>query len=265
MSYAVVNPVDRYTAQGLVSPDGPLPRTLGGEGAGAVDGRPVLVAGSGLGATRNGTWSQQAVVPRQAVLDLPRRRPPAGRLGGRRGPDGVEHGGGAGCGHGSRPRARAGWRGWRRPRDHEPGHLARRPGLRPGPLAREGSRRPRGGGCRGRRLRRRLAQRRGSRRTAHGRHRRDRRSVRRPGAGAAGAVRQVRRAWHQRGRRRAAELAGRLPVAPAGPRLQRDGPVPRRPAPIAAAGAARPADGRMRNSVTRILPPAGGRDPRLRV
>ena len=72
MSYAVVNPVDRYTAQGLVSPDGPLPRTLGGEGAGAVDGRPVLVAGSGLGATRNGTWSQQAVVPRQAVLDLPR-------------------------------------------------------------------------------------------------------------------------------------------------------------------------------------------------
>jgi len=38
-----------------------------------VDGRPVLVAGSGLGwATRNGTWSQQAVVPRQAVLDLPR-------------------------------------------------------------------------------------------------------------------------------------------------------------------------------------------------
>lgn len=29
-----VNPVDRYGAEGAVAPDGPLPRTLGGEAAG---------------------------------------------------------------------------------------------------------------------------------------------------------------------------------------------------------------------------------------
>jgi NADPH:quinone reductase len=36
MAYAGVNPVDRYTAEGRVAPDGPLPHTLGIEGAGHV-------------------------------------------------------------------------------------------------------------------------------------------------------------------------------------------------------------------------------------
>jgi len=71
LTYAGVNPVDSYLAKGLVSPDGPVPRTLGGEAAGTLAGRPVLVAGAGVGAARDGVWAKQAVVPREAVLALP--------------------------------------------------------------------------------------------------------------------------------------------------------------------------------------------------
>lgn len=71
LEFAGVNPVDRYTAEGRVAPDGPLPRTLGGEAAGSVDGRPMMVAGEGLGAARDGVWAQAAVVPQGAVIDLP--------------------------------------------------------------------------------------------------------------------------------------------------------------------------------------------------
>ncbi|MGA2014839.1 MAG: hypothetical protein ABSH51_30525 [Solirubrobacteraceae bacterium] len=39
LQYAGVNPIDRYIAEGRVAPDGPLPRTLGGEAAGSLDGR----------------------------------------------------------------------------------------------------------------------------------------------------------------------------------------------------------------------------------
>ena len=71
VAYGGVNPVDMYGALGRVAPDGPLPRTLGGEAAGTVDGRPVLVRGHGLGATRDGLWAQAAVVPEAALIDIP--------------------------------------------------------------------------------------------------------------------------------------------------------------------------------------------------
>jgi NADPH2:quinone reductase len=71
MVYGGVNPVDAYAAKGLVAPDGPLPRTLGGEGAGTLDGRNVLVAGGGLGATRDGVWAQAVTTPEVAVVELP--------------------------------------------------------------------------------------------------------------------------------------------------------------------------------------------------
>jgi NADPH2:quinone reductase len=71
LRYAGLNPVDRYMAQGMVAADGPLPRTLGSEAAGTLDGRPVLVAGGGLGATRDGVWATAAVVPAVAVIELP--------------------------------------------------------------------------------------------------------------------------------------------------------------------------------------------------
>lgn len=71
LDYAGVNPVDRYAALGKVNPDGPLPRTLGAEASGHLDGRPVLVYGAGLGSTRDGLFATAAVVPRDAVYDLP--------------------------------------------------------------------------------------------------------------------------------------------------------------------------------------------------
>jgi len=58
-------------AEGTVAPDAPLPRTPGAEASGRVDGRPVLIAGGGLGVLRDGVWAQAAVVPRDAVSDLP--------------------------------------------------------------------------------------------------------------------------------------------------------------------------------------------------
>ncbi len=71
LRFGGVNPIDRYTAEGRVSPDGPLPRTLGSEAAGELDGRPVMVAGEGLGSTRDGVWAQAAVVPAGAVVEIP--------------------------------------------------------------------------------------------------------------------------------------------------------------------------------------------------
>jgi len=71
LEFGGVNPIDTYTAQGRVAPDGRLPRTLGGEASGAVDGRRVLVAGEGLGSGRDGVWAKAAVVPRAAVVELP--------------------------------------------------------------------------------------------------------------------------------------------------------------------------------------------------
>jgi NADPH2:quinone reductase len=71
LEFGGVNPIDRYIAEGRVAPNGPLPRTLGGEASGRAEGRPVLVAGEALGAARNGVWSQAAVVPRAAVVALP--------------------------------------------------------------------------------------------------------------------------------------------------------------------------------------------------
>ena len=71
LAAAGVNPVDRYAAQGLVAPDAPLPRTLGGEGAGWLDGVPVAVAsGGGLGSTTDGCWAEAVIVKREKVIAL---------------------------------------------------------------------------------------------------------------------------------------------------------------------------------------------------
>jgi NADPH2:quinone reductase len=71
LEFGGVNPVDRYTAEGRVSPDGPLPRTLGAEAAGTADGRSVLVAGEGLGGARDGLWASAANVPEAALVPIP--------------------------------------------------------------------------------------------------------------------------------------------------------------------------------------------------
>ncbi|MGH2877907.1 MAG: quinone oxidoreductase family protein [Solirubrobacteraceae bacterium] len=71
LAYGGVNPIDRYTAAGSVNAAGPLPRTLGGEAAGQVDGRAVLVTGESLGGMRDGVWTQAAVVPETALTEIP--------------------------------------------------------------------------------------------------------------------------------------------------------------------------------------------------
>jgi NADPH:quinone reductase len=60
-----------HAAAGRVAPDAPVPRTLGTEGAGTVDGRPVLARGHGIGTARDGLWATAAVVPHAALIDVP--------------------------------------------------------------------------------------------------------------------------------------------------------------------------------------------------
>jgi len=71
LSYAGVNPVDRYNALGKVAVDGPVPRTLGGEASGHLDGVPVVVSGEGLGAVRDGVFAEAVVVPAGMVVEIP--------------------------------------------------------------------------------------------------------------------------------------------------------------------------------------------------
>lgn len=71
MAFGGVNPVDRYIAAGRVAPDAPVPRILGMEGAGHLDGGAVLVQGHGLATARDGVWAGQVAVPRAAVIDVP--------------------------------------------------------------------------------------------------------------------------------------------------------------------------------------------------
>ena len=71
LAYAGVNPVDRYNLEGSVAPNGPVPRTLGGEASGHLDGVPVVIAGEGVGGSRDGVFAEAAVVPRAAVVEIP--------------------------------------------------------------------------------------------------------------------------------------------------------------------------------------------------
>jgi NADPH:quinone reductase len=71
MAWGGVNPVDRYGATGLAAADGPVPRTLGTEGSGTVDGKAVVVHGAGVGTRRDGLWANAAVVPNRSVTEVP--------------------------------------------------------------------------------------------------------------------------------------------------------------------------------------------------
>jgi NADPH2:quinone reductase len=71
VAFSGVNPVDMYAAEGRVATEAPIPRTLGTEGAGTVDGRPVVARGYGIGTARDGLWANAAVVPQAALVDVP--------------------------------------------------------------------------------------------------------------------------------------------------------------------------------------------------
>lgn len=70
MAFAAVNPFDAQVLRGEIG-DGSTVITLGAEGAGTVEGRPVQVSGGGLGVSRNGTFAPQLVAPRAAIRYLP--------------------------------------------------------------------------------------------------------------------------------------------------------------------------------------------------
>src|ERR1700685_141513 len=63
LAFAGVNPIDRYNAEGRGAAEGRVPRALGGEASGLVDGQPVVVVGAGLGSARDGVFATEAVVP----------------------------------------------------------------------------------------------------------------------------------------------------------------------------------------------------------
>jgi NADPH2:quinone reductase len=71
VAFSGVNPIDLYASAGRAMPEAPVPRTLGTEGAGTVDGRPVMVGGYGIGTVRDGLWESAAVVPRAALIEIP--------------------------------------------------------------------------------------------------------------------------------------------------------------------------------------------------
>lgn len=70
LAAAGVNPVDRYKAEGLVPPAGPLPRTPGGEATGWLDGAPVLVDAVGLGHLTDGVWAEAVTVDKRHLTAL---------------------------------------------------------------------------------------------------------------------------------------------------------------------------------------------------
>ncbi|MCC6949753.1 MAG: zinc-binding alcohol dehydrogenase family protein [Bradyrhizobiaceae bacterium] len=69
--YAGLNPVDVFIMQGTIAPDAPLPRVLGIDGSGHLQGRPVLVHGAGVGVTRDGTLAEQVAAPPTAIVPIP--------------------------------------------------------------------------------------------------------------------------------------------------------------------------------------------------
>jgi NADPH2:quinone reductase len=71
MAFAGINPVDVFIMQGHVAPEAPLPRVLGIDGAGYLDGKPVMIHGAGIGVFRDGTIAERVVAPPVAVVPIP--------------------------------------------------------------------------------------------------------------------------------------------------------------------------------------------------
>jgi NADPH2:quinone reductase len=69
--YAGVNPLDGYVRAATALSSKGLPRTLGVEGVGEVDGQWYVVYGGGLGIDRDGTWAEYATASRDALVPVP--------------------------------------------------------------------------------------------------------------------------------------------------------------------------------------------------
>lgn len=71
MSHAALNPLDLRVASGHIGANGSLPRTLGVEGVGFVEGRPFVVHGAGVGVVRDGTLAEWIAAPESALIPVP--------------------------------------------------------------------------------------------------------------------------------------------------------------------------------------------------
>jgi NADPH2:quinone reductase len=71
LAYAGINPVDVFIMQGTVAAEAPLPRVLGIDGAGYLDGRRVMVHGAGVGVVRDGTLADLVAAPEVAIVPIP--------------------------------------------------------------------------------------------------------------------------------------------------------------------------------------------------
>lgn len=71
VTHASVNPLDIWITRGAPgNAAANLPWIPGNEGAGRLDGRPVLVRGAGIGLIRPGVFADRIAVPRSALLEL---------------------------------------------------------------------------------------------------------------------------------------------------------------------------------------------------
>ena len=75
MAYAGLNSMDAQLWLGVGGLRPPTPHVPGVEGSGWVDGRPVLVFGSGTGVRRWGVAAERAVVAKSAIFPVPRDLP----------------------------------------------------------------------------------------------------------------------------------------------------------------------------------------------
>lgn len=82
VTHASVNPLDIWISRGAPGAAASLlPWIPGTEGAGTVDGQPLLVRGGGLGIVRHGLFATKVAAPADAVMTLPAGTDPAAAAG----------------------------------------------------------------------------------------------------------------------------------------------------------------------------------------
>src|SRR4051812_1514608 len=71
LKFSGINPVDVFIMAGQIAPEAPLPRILGIDGSGYLDGKPVMIHGAGVGVFRDGTLAERIAAPSIAIMPIP--------------------------------------------------------------------------------------------------------------------------------------------------------------------------------------------------
>ncbi len=69
--YGTINPLDVWCCAGNFAGLTPLPHTPGAEGLGTVNGKTVIVNGSGVGLSRPGTYAERIAAPASSITVVP--------------------------------------------------------------------------------------------------------------------------------------------------------------------------------------------------